>query len=449
MVNNESNELDTFLVKHTDSWGRIIAVTIGCVLLFLGNVLPWPCVAGWDARDCTVLVTYRLSESMIGIVLVAGLLLIPLAVNLLKSPLNYVYWLSFWLLIFLLFVMRLAPDHLGGRTALPLVYVNQILVGPSLLVMPVSLIVFWLAARPLTLQKGWRLLAVASLVTLIFLTGYFYILSGIRFFQFTLLPNPFEGKGIFGVGPLLIILGGVVLLGAEYIAMHQDKKKAMPKEVEEEESIPIAPRKMRNVGYWSAISVTVLSILPIILALVGSRIERFDNDAYLLFDYLNLGASFLMPLALVVLMACINYYAPPGKRIWTRIALLLVILYAILRLSFACFFSVLSHGNLPPDHWLVTNYQIFSRDGGLSSLSFALVSLAGLLLLPVFRGAGIEAAIRWCLFAMAVFMAGGILSSLLGNDRMRVLPALLISVPQWIILPVTTALIAVVFKRAE
>ena len=59
--------------KHSrfEVWHFIIF--LGCTLLLLGNTLPWPCPPGFSSRECTVLVTYQLSDSWYGIMLAVGL----------------------------------------------------------------------------------------------------------------------------------------------------------------------------------------------------------------------------------------------------------------------------------------------------------------------------------------------------------------------------------------
>ena len=219
------------LKEHFGRWGWAIVSYLGCILLLIGNSLPWPCIA-LDARDCSVLITFNLNDSWYGILLVAALLLIPLEVNLLKSPLNYVCWFSFWLLIFLLIGPSLYPVTIDSKVwfYLPLVTINHNMAGPSSLVMPLSLITLWLVIRPKNLQMVWRFGTIVGLVVLMLLTGFFFISLGQSVNRFALSPSPFPEMGIFGSGPLLILIGGVLLLGSVFFEMRRDRKKAAPEE---------------------------------------------------------------------------------------------------------------------------------------------------------------------------------------------------------------------------
>ena len=120
--------------KHSRFGVWPFIIILGCTLLLLGNTLPWPCPPGYNSRDCTVLVTYRLSDSWYGIMLAVGVLLLPIAVYWFKSPWNTVYWFSFWLFIYLLLVHKLYPVDSGGafpRFYLSLVPINRDLGGPT------------------------------------------------------------------------------------------------------------------------------------------------------------------------------------------------------------------------------------------------------------------------------------------------------------------------------
>ena len=76
------------------------------------------------------------------------------------------------------------------------------------------------------------------------------------------------------------------------------------------------------------------------------------------------------------------------------------------------------------------------------------MGLAALFTLPIFARSRIELAIRWCFVANAVFAVLGSGSYVLGGNPLHVL--VLVSLGVWAIaFPLATALLAVMFKRAE
>jgi hypothetical protein len=370
-------------------------------------------------------------------------------VNLLKSPLSYVAWFSFWLLTYLLIVPKLYPVYMDKTVwgYLPLVDINRNLGGPSSWVMPLSPIIFWLAARPQNLQPKWRLGVIVGLAALILLTGYFFALSGLRLYQFTLSPSPLVEVSNFGVGPLLILIGGVLLLGTEAAARRRDRRAVVSEEAAPAQAASPASKKAYTVGYWSAIIVTVLSLLPTVLALAGNFLRlpgRFDLDVYLLFNALNTGLSLLLPLSFVVLMASLHAITPPGKKVWTRIGLFFALVHAILYASHAFLYPLILRSYPQLYRGLIAAGHGFA----LSALIFAFVSLAGLSVLPVFHRGGIELAFRWCFVITGVFTVVAGFGYALSGDRLLTLP-LLASLVAQLAFPVATALLAVVFRREE
>lgn len=425
--------------------GWAIVIYLGCILLLLGNILPWSCTYGWDTRDCSVLITYQIRDSIIGILLVIGLLLIPLEVNLLKSPLDYVSWLTFWILIYLLLVPGLYPVYFGPTFYLPLVHVNQNLVGPSFLVMPLSLLIYWLAIRPKNLRKRWRIGVIVGQVALILLTSYFFILWEQRRYQFVHSPSPFPERSIFGVGPLLIIIGAALLLGAEYAEMRRDRVKAVSDEASKAQAASIPPRKLHNVGYWSAIIVTVLSVLPILLALAGNFVPSprgFDMGVYSLINALNVGLALLLPLSFIVLIFSIHNYAPPEKKVWPRIGLFFAMMYGCI-----IFFQVIVVPMYPQTYqWVHDIFPRLVQVSAFTIVGYVSIGLAELFTLPVFRKSGIELAIRWCIAILVLFIAIGIIGALMSRNPLPVLSFAIMA--KMIDFPVITALLAVMFRRA-
>jgi hypothetical protein len=424
---------------------RFLLVSLGCSLLLIGNTLPWPCSPSPDPwPDCYPLIIHDASAALFTAFLVIGILLIALTINLSGSPSDFIVWLILLLVPYLLFIARLRPDTFSGKMYFPLVDVNQDLGGPSFFVMPVSLIVAWLALRPKAFHKKLRKLATISLLALLSLTVYFLVLMGNRSYQITV-SSFIEHQGILRTGPLLILAGGIFLLGAEYGGIRRDRKRAVGREGTARVTAT-HPQQVNKVGFWSALLASASPIMLIVLSLfaIYSPVERrYDVGVYYLFSFFTEGFILLLPISFIVLMACICYYAPPGKKIWARVGLFFAIVFtlvdAIITLS------------IPPQLYerLATSFPILQRYGALGFLSFAFVSLALLFILPVFNKGGIEVVIRWCFIILGMLTFAGGLDYLLTSARIPVLAGFTSLIGEYLVFPVAMALIAVVFRRAE
>jgi len=368
-------------------------------------------------------------------------------VNLLRSPLDTLSWFSIWLMVYLLFVARLRPDPFVGRMYFPLVSVNEHLGGPSFFVMPNSLLASWLALRPAALQRKWRPLAIIVLLMLISLTAYFLVLMGNRPFKVTV-ASFVEQEGILGTGPLLILAGGVVLLGAEYVGTRRDRTRAAAREGATRRTAT-GPRRVNKVGFWSALLASASSVTGIVLSLFEAYspvMQRYDQGVYSLIEGLKAGAAVLIPISFVVLMACISRSAPPEKKIWARVGLLLAVVYAFMHLVNAYLYLLFSRSSPQVYGRVATSYPILLS---LGAMSFAFLSLALLLALPVFRRGGIERVVRWCFVLLVLLECVSGLGYLLSSARLPILAMLPNLIAQSVVFPVAMALVAVAFRRRE
>jgi hypothetical protein len=187
---------------------------IGCIFILFGNALPWPCLS-YGARDCTVLQTYNLDQSWLGIGIVITLLLMPVGIRVFKPPLNYIFWFSFWIAIYVLFIPWLFPVYMDKEVwgNISILSTNQDLAGLPLKVFQLSLITFWLNIRPMNFQGIGKLVAYFCLVILALLTLFIYIPLEIRVTELVTDPSLYSNQAVFGIGPLSIILGCLLLLG--------------------------------------------------------------------------------------------------------------------------------------------------------------------------------------------------------------------------------------------
>lgn len=430
----------------------IILVSAGCTLLLLGNTLPWPCVSGSSALDCTALVTINLGELAVGLVLAAALFLLPLVTMGLRNPWNLLPWFSFWLLLYLLLGAKLYPFL---DTRLPLVHVNRSLGGPVRYVVPASFLAFWLAIRPAPLRRPWRPVVLIVLVVLVGATLVFFLLSALVTYPVAFLDSPWAATVHIGGGPLLILLGSGLLLWEEFDGLRRDRGITEPESVPDPVAAGEAPARVYTIGFWSAVllcvslllGVTALSVLFELI--MEGRVVDTPREMALLDASQAAGpvVAFLITVPFVVLVACIHRRTHAEKKIWTQMALLLVIVYAVLYLSNVVLLPILFRSDFPLSDWLLNSLPVIHpRYGQISNVCLALVCLTGLSMLPVLDRGGIETAIRWCFVIMAAALFAGHFQHL--YTREEAARPLGYSVSWLILFPLSAALFAVMFRRA-
>ena len=434
------------------TWWPLL-IYVGSILLIVGNTLPWPCPPGVSFRDCTVLVTHRLSVSWYGIMLAVGVLLLPIAVYVFRPPFNTIYWVSFWLLIYLLLVHKLYPVDSGGafpRFYLSLVPINRDLGGPTSLVMPLSLFTFWLVIRPRHLQKRWWIAELFSLLTLIATVAYFLIVIAQRVQSARLTPSPFFDQHIFGSGPWVILVGGVLLLGALIFERSQQQRRAVFAGSAVAPAVIGKSRKAYRVGTWAAVTFAAATFLPFLIYSAGelaSLLSPLKLGEAQLFTALLTGVAYLRPLSLIVLMGCLHITAPAEKKIWGRFGVISAILYAILAVASGLFLSLIIR-QYPEFYTSLTNsIPLLTRLGGLGTMSAAFLSLAGLFSVPLLTKRGIELAACWCFVASGVLTIVGIVGMLLSTSRIPDLPLVITQTVNALIFPVAIAMLAVGLRR--
>jgi hypothetical protein len=364
-------------------------------------------------------------------------------VSQLRGPWSYIPWLLLLPLPYFVFVARLRSEPIFDSTFhFPLAEVNQHLGGPSSVVMPICLIASWLALRPEALRRKWRLVATVVLVVLLLLTVYFLWSMGHRPYQPTV-SSFVRAAGVLRTGPLLILAGAVLLLGSEYAAGGLVRRReGGPGEAKV--AVP-APTRRYRVGFWSAVVACACSILPTLLMLFeqsASSMGRYDSALFALTGALEEGARYLLPVSVVVLVASICYYTPPGKTVWARMGLFFAVVYALTSVGL----SVVSE-SYDLYKQVLESLPFLGKWGGLGAASWVFLGIALLLLLPVFVGGRIQSAVRWCFVVFALLVASSALGYLLSAERIALVPSLLGAIAEWLVFPVAMALVAVSFQR--
>jgi hypothetical protein len=200
------------------------------------------------------------------------------------------------------------------------------------------------------------------------------------------------------------------------------------------------PLVVFQIGFWSALLTTAWILIFNVAIALGATGAPTRS--------LAVGASLLLILTFVVLMVSIHNYAPQEKKVWSQIGLSFAILYAALLLwnYYLQLTVVRTHPLLYS--WLTMDFTSETAFWSLESIGYALMGLATLFALPVLSQGRIELVIRWCFAVNAVFTLVGSIGYVLSGNPLHVL--VLISLGIWaIVFPIGTALLAVIFRRAE
>ena len=199
-------------------------------------------------------------------------------------------------------------------------------------------------------------------------------------------------------------------------------------------------RAVLQIGFWSAILTTAWILIFNIAIALGASGAPTRSVA--------VGASLLLALSFVILMASIHGYAPQEKKVWSQIGLSFAIVYAALLIW--NYYLQLTVVRINPHvyAWLTMDFTRDTAFWSLETIGYTLMGLAALFALPIFAKGRIELVLRWCFATNAVFAVLGGVGYILSGNPLHVL--VLTSLGVWAIaFPIATALLAVVFKRAE
>jgi hypothetical protein len=200
------------------------------------------------------------------------------------------------------------------------------------------------------------------------------------------------------------------------------------------------PQIVLQIGFWSALLTTIWILLFNIAIALGASGAPTRSIA--------VGASLLLALTFVVLMASIHSYAPPEKKVWSQIGLSFAILYAALLIWNYYLQLTVVRTNPLLYSWLTMDFRRDTAFWSLESIGYALMGLAALSVVPILAKSRMELAIRWCFVINAVFTMLGGIAYVASSNPLHVL--VLISLGIWAVaFPIATALLAVVFRRAK
>lgn len=207
----------------------------------------------------------------------------------------------------------------------------------------------------------------------------------------------------------------------------------------------------RAVGFWAAVLTTVLSLTYVIgqlaewLGWLGSAggpasMSTPLGVVVLLTPSILLGSSFL------VTLASIHQFAPPEKKVWSQAALAFGTVYVML-ISMTYFVQLTFVGprmvqGRTDDIGMFLFVPFDSFFYSVDLLGYSFMSIATLFAAPVFKGRGIQGALR------AFLLANGLLVPFLVGQLFY--PVLIWPAAAWAItFPGATWLLALVFRRAR
>ncbi len=187
-----------------------------------------------------------------------------------------------------------------------------------------------------------------------------------------------------------------------------------------------------QLGFWSAITSTLLVLVAGITA--TASIQPFATII-----------GFLLTSSFLVLMACVHSYAPEERKVFSLVGLSFAIIYAILiSINYFIQLTYVNQHVFDVSMFEMTNPQ--SMMWVIEVLGYFFMGLATLFAALVFNSKGIESLIKW------LFVANGVLGILtpIGYVLSWPIEILLGGLIVWdIIMPISTASLAILFRRAQ
>ncbi len=197
-----------------------------------------------------------------------------------------------------------------------------------------------------------------------------------------------------------------------------------------ESTINMRPR-MPSFGFWAAVVFTVAVIFSGITATVAWKIPALISGIT------------LVPV-FMVLMACVHDYARAERKILSRLGMLFAVGYAVLiGFNYFMLLTVVRQGLYTVPFDMSDPKSIMWV---IESLGYGFMGLATFFAAWVFDSGRLEKAIRWLFVTNGVLGIGGMIGYALGLSMNILLGGLVV----WdIIMPISSILLAILFKRAQ
>jgi hypothetical protein len=223
-------------------------------------------------------------------------------------------------------------------------------------------------------------------------------------------------------------------------------------------------KRASQLGWWSAVLTAIFTaVFSVIAIATPARSGPFcaawgcvpypytDVAQFIPGDYIWLVPGILLAPIFAVLFACIHSFAPEGKKLVSRIALLFAAAYAVVIV--ADYFSQLTivmpslQSGETAGLSLFTQYNPHGFFIAGEALGYLMMSVAFLFAAPLFSGGRAERALRW-LFALGFVLAVAAFAGfwLWKNDLIAFEVTILMI--NWTVLIVSGVLLSSVFRRA-
>ncbi len=189
-------------------------------------------------------------------------------------------------------------------------------------------------------------------------------------------------------------------------------------------------RYVYQLGFWSAIFATIL------VAIAGPTATASIQP-------LATAVGFLLTLSLVVIMACIYFYASDGKKVFSLVGLSFAIIYAaLISLNYFIQLTFVHQSTFDPSVFDMTNPH--SMMWVIELLGYFFLGLTMLFAAPVFGSSKAGRLVRW------LFAVNGILGILTPLGYVLPMEVAFWGLIVWDILtPISTASLAYLFRREE
>lgn len=219
-----------------------------------------------------------------------------------------------------------------------------------------------------------------------------------------------------------------------------------------------------QLGWWSAVLTVIFTVLFSVIAIPtparsgpfcatwGCIPYPYTNVAqFIPGDYFWLIPAILLAPIFVVLFACIHSFAPEEKKLFSRIALLFAVAYAVV--IAVDYFSQLTivipslQSGESAGLSLFTQYNPHGFFIAGEALGYLMMNVAFLFAAPLFSGGRAERALRWLFalsFVLAVVSFVGLW--LLKHDLIAFEVTILMI--NWAVLIISGVLLSIVFRRA-
>lgn len=217
-------------------------------------------------------------------------------------------------------------------------------------------------------------------------------------------------------------------------------------------------KRVNRIGLWAAVFTAILAAAFIIMGMFGSSswdtfpgMVNYIWTTMKFIDYALFIPGFLLAPVFVVLMACIHYYASVDKKIYSLIGLAFAVIYAtIITTDYFVLWTVVLPSTIMGETAGLSLFSLYNPHGifvSLESLAYLMMSVALLLVAPVFQGSRIERALRWIFIAGFVLSIGSLFGVLLINYDVVMYEIAIITI-YCPVLIISGIILAKIFKRA-